>query len=679
MGEYTKEMPYKLRKAPKRDAYWVINTETGTKHSNEALPRDRAEAQMRALYASEGGLKGGAWNTTFYDEILNRNFPSMDSFNPDIGVVSVENQLAFLRDLYAYIKKNKKSAFLKPNYTTFKELVKEKYREIETAEKVLDANLPHKLRKVMFPTLPPLPPPPAPEPDALPVVDRDGDMKEDEAAYYPAEDNTPTSPLSPRVRDVVQAIEREGTEKGLKGRLTGKGRSGLPISLLQILARASYSGRTPLRAGGFELVRSTPTIKIYRKGDGIVVSVRGTDPTDKNDLVADFASVKGGLRETTRYKQDALFLRNFQKEFPRSKYRYTAVGHSLGGAIIDGFFREKLVDNAFSFNPMIEPHERGGNPLHRRLYNNEDPLYLAFGKGVKGVEVRDPRDPLWLAWAKFKLPTGLRELFALYDAHRLQKFKGGVVNFDKNKANTLSTVITDIYPLNQKEDIEEVREVPTGRTKVVKTGKLIPNPAFVALPAKQKANTRQPPPDGVKGVAQRIPETREEDITTRKKVKVGERDLNPIYYNEIDALEKDLRGLAHFYGYRDPAASLGFRVMADEIKNTLPIYQGLPKGVNDKKHNNSQYFTALTMMGENDIAKRNGYAQPTPAERFDEEVAPFFPETQPPRLTDPSNPMRNAKPTNDYGIPPTTRRQKELLLQKYPQIKGKTMYYAVNK
>lgn len=47
-------MPYKLRKAPKRDLYWVINTDTKKKHSNEPLPKDRAEAQMRALYAAEG-------------------------------------------------------------------------------------------------------------------------------------------------------------------------------------------------------------------------------------------------------------------------------------------------------------------------------------------------------------------------------------------------------------------------------------------------------------------------------------------------------------------------------------------------------------------------------------------------------------------------------------------------
>ena len=48
-------MPYKLRKAPKKDLYWVVSTETGKKHSKDPIPKPRAEAQLRLLYAVEGG------------------------------------------------------------------------------------------------------------------------------------------------------------------------------------------------------------------------------------------------------------------------------------------------------------------------------------------------------------------------------------------------------------------------------------------------------------------------------------------------------------------------------------------------------------------------------------------------------------------------------------------------
>lgn len=59
-------MPYSLRKAPRKNLYWVIGP-GGKHHSKDPLPKERAEAQRRALYAAEGGytmrgrkLRGGA-------------------------------------------------------------------------------------------------------------------------------------------------------------------------------------------------------------------------------------------------------------------------------------------------------------------------------------------------------------------------------------------------------------------------------------------------------------------------------------------------------------------------------------------------------------------------------------------------------------------------------------------
>jgi hypothetical protein len=50
-------MPYELKK--KTTGYVVRNTETGKEHSNKPIPKTRAEAQMRLLYAIEGGgLRG---------------------------------------------------------------------------------------------------------------------------------------------------------------------------------------------------------------------------------------------------------------------------------------------------------------------------------------------------------------------------------------------------------------------------------------------------------------------------------------------------------------------------------------------------------------------------------------------------------------------------------------------
>ena len=49
-------MPYKLRKAPNRDLYWVI-AQDGSKMSKDPIPKSRAEKQIKALYISEYGKK----------------------------------------------------------------------------------------------------------------------------------------------------------------------------------------------------------------------------------------------------------------------------------------------------------------------------------------------------------------------------------------------------------------------------------------------------------------------------------------------------------------------------------------------------------------------------------------------------------------------------------------------
>jgi hypothetical protein len=46
-------MPFKLRKVPKKDLYWVVD-DKGKHYSKEGLPKDRAKEQMKALYAAEG-------------------------------------------------------------------------------------------------------------------------------------------------------------------------------------------------------------------------------------------------------------------------------------------------------------------------------------------------------------------------------------------------------------------------------------------------------------------------------------------------------------------------------------------------------------------------------------------------------------------------------------------------
>jgi hypothetical protein len=50
-------MPYTLKKSPKKNLYWVVNAETGRKYSRKPIPKERAERQRRAIYASENGYE----------------------------------------------------------------------------------------------------------------------------------------------------------------------------------------------------------------------------------------------------------------------------------------------------------------------------------------------------------------------------------------------------------------------------------------------------------------------------------------------------------------------------------------------------------------------------------------------------------------------------------------------
>jgi hypothetical protein len=68
-------------------------------------------------------------------------------------------------------------------------------------------------------------------------------------------------------------------------------RGGGPIpdrNILQQLATQSYQAVPANRVGQLELIRATPTLKFYKdSGNTIVVAIRGTKPTDVDDVSAD--------------------------------------------------------------------------------------------------------------------------------------------------------------------------------------------------------------------------------------------------------------------------------------------------------------------------------------------------------------------------------------------------------
>jgi hypothetical protein len=98
-------MPYKLRKAPNRDLYWVVTIETGKKHSRLPISLDKAKAQMRILESTVVG-------NGIFDKISNE-FVNPDSYlRQAVGKVTNEfvNPESLLRsrieDVFTGIRKN---------------------------------------------------------------------------------------------------------------------------------------------------------------------------------------------------------------------------------------------------------------------------------------------------------------------------------------------------------------------------------------------------------------------------------------------------------------------------------------------------------------------------------------------------------------------------------------------
>ena len=84
-------MPYRIRKAPKRNLYWVIGKD-GTKHSNEPLPLERAKRQLTALNIAHAKKSGGAWYDVFNPKKVVNEFVNPDSVLRR-GVKKVTNEI----------------------------------------------------------------------------------------------------------------------------------------------------------------------------------------------------------------------------------------------------------------------------------------------------------------------------------------------------------------------------------------------------------------------------------------------------------------------------------------------------------------------------------------------------------------------------------------------------------
>jgi len=182
--------------------------------------------------------------------------------------------------------------------------------------------------------------------------------------------------------------------------------------VFKIAAEQAYSQNPAQTIGnGYNLLFQTPTVKIYMRGDTVIVAVRGTKINDADDIAADVSIPLNNLQNSARFKKDLSFVQSIHQYYPNATF--LGAGHSLGGAIIDLFLEMGLLNSAVTYNPAVQnAHQSSANT---RIYNNNDPLYLVSQHFLK----QKPTVKQSRTWASFLSPFA-----SSLNAHRLNQIKG---------------------------------------------------------------------------------------------------------------------------------------------------------------------------------------------------------------------------------------------------------------
>lgn len=186
------------------------------------------------------------------------------------------------------------------------------------------------------------------------------------------------------------AIFRKTPTPVISGRATAEP----PDSVLYEAARRSYDTVVYEPIPGWNLLLDTPTIKVFRDArlPRLIVAVRGTVPTNFNDLKADFAIASNSLESSQRFKEDTDVFVRLTSAFPPSEYSYFMTGHSLGSAIGLALQRKyPFIRAALYFNGALQPVDVLNQPPRtREFYISRDPLYRTVGRFWRDKEVYEP-------------------------------------------------------------------------------------------------------------------------------------------------------------------------------------------------------------------------------------------------------------------------------------------------
>jgi hypothetical protein len=395
-------MPYKLRKAPNRDLYWVVG-EDGKKHSKEPIPKERAEAQMRALYSAMN-KEGGA-------------IPSQ--YVANLSPAEKKKQIALInkskKDYEKGVIEDRPTVSDKPTKRS-KYVVKfeNKYGFPITDKSKLNKTFPDAdIEKILAKGV-----------GAYGSSGSRPNVSRSQWAYARLASVLTGGPALRIDKDLVGAKSMAKITEKRGGAWYDVFTKPIPRTVYQQVAQQSYENLPQQTIGGFELIHSTPTIKFYKKDNVILVGIRGTltqaDWTDANARIA-----VNQLENSQRFQEDLKELLKVQAIYPPSEFVYYGAGHSLGGAMLDGFLQMGLIQSGVSYNPAIQPKNFKNTDIqNERIFAENDPLYnLSKPFLEKKPEVRPANRDAFNMLVKYVPYAGTA--YDLLQGHRLTQFEGG--------------------------------------------------------------------------------------------------------------------------------------------------------------------------------------------------------------------------------------------------------------
>jgi len=190
--------------------------------------------------------------------------------------------------------------------------------------------------------------------------------------------------------DVSKALAPAFTK--LKGLV--KPNSAIPAFVREMarLAMGAYKKTANVNGWKRDNEISNGKTSIYTKGNKVVISHRGTDTSDSEDMDADKDSVLGSFNEShPRVKRAKKIADKAKKKY--KGFSFSQVGHSLGGMVMDELIR---YGKGIGFNSGSSPAYNSfrSKPKNIDTYLIDGDFISVFNKSPKGVyKVRGNNSP----------------------------------------------------------------------------------------------------------------------------------------------------------------------------------------------------------------------------------------------------------------------------------------------